>query len=451
MSIRSLQSRIRLALVATFAATPPAMADLLYFKRGGAVQLPCRREGSKVVVESPTGPIEFEAGDFRRIVPGGDPVAEWPTRLSSSRPKGSDAILAAAWWALENGLTPEAISALRDLHAADPHHEPTAGLIRMLGLVSPPLPSPDLADLTTTLGGTFSTAESPHFVLLHQGAEHEASARLDVLERVYLSFYLSFAGQGIELQRPQKKLAAAVFGKQADYLAFLTREDAGAFASTQGYYHPTRKVVISFDPRDLPSLRRRAAAIASVRDHSRLSLLIDLERRAIDLGVAAHEATHQLVAASGLAPRHDVFPTWLHEGIAGQFEVIRGGRWAGVGRANDLRLPDWRGLRPAPTLAAIVRDEGFNQGYRRDLYAAAWSLVFFLRKTRPRAFADYLDLLRATPSEPRTAHQAIELFRTSFGADLSSLEVEWVRYLRNITTPLETPAIEATRFLQTPD
>ncbi len=317
--------------------------------------------------------------------------------------------------ALENGLTPEAAEVLRGLHAADPEHEPTRALIDTLDAISPPLPAPDLAALTSSLGGTFRTKESPHFVLLTQAADADALARLDVLERVYVSFYLTFAGQGLPLRPPREKLVAAVFERRADYVGFLSREGADAFASTLGYYHPTRKAVVSFDARDLPALRNRPDAAAAGRDAARLSLLLDLERRAFDLGMAAHEATHQLAALSGLAPRHDDFPIWLHEGLAAQFEVVRGGKWAGVGRANDLRLPDWRALRPPPALSPIVRDTGFGHGYRRDLYAEAWSLVFFLRKAHPREFTRYLDLLRAPPptrvgpsdpsssSEPRSA------------------------------------------------
>jgi hypothetical protein len=445
--VDSPQKILRAALIATLVAIQPLRADLLYFQRGGAAQLPCRRAGSKVIAEAPQGPVEFAVDDFRRIVPGHDPLAEWPARLDSSRAKGSDAMTAAAWWALEHGLTPQATAALRDLHAADPKHEPTASLIHTLEAITPPLPAPDLVVFTSALGGTFQTKESSHFIVLHQGGESDISARLDVLERVYVSFYLTFAGQGIALRPPREKLAAAVFARQADYLNFLAREGAGSFASTQGYYHPTRQAVISFDPHDMPALRQRAAAIRPGREAPRLLLLLDLEQRAIDLGMAAHEATHQLVAVSGLAPRHDAFPTWLHEGLAAQFEVVRGGRWAGVGRANDLRLPDWRALTPAPPLAPIARDEGFGRGYRRDLYAEAWSLVFFLRKEHPSEFARYVDLLRSPTADAIPDRRSFELFRTSFGADLSSLEVEWHRYLRTVSTPLETaPATEGPRI-----
>ena len=78
-----------------------------------------------------------------------------------------------------------------------------------------------------------------------------------------------------------------------------------------------------------------------------------------------------------------------------QFEVIRGGRWAGIGRAHDLRLPDWRRIQPPLRLEPLVRDAGFGRGYNRDLYAQAWALVYYLRAQHPQQFLTFLDLLRA--------------------------------------------------------
>ena len=143
--------------------------------------------------------------------------------------------------------------------------------------------------------------------------------------------------------------------------------------------------------------RAEALALAErlEREIHREELLLELEWRAIDEGTAAHEMIHLLAANSGLLPRHDAFPVWLQEGIAMQFEVIRGGRWAGIGRANDLRLPDWRRIQPSPRLEPLVRDQGFGRGYQRDLYAQSWSLVFFLRSRHPSRFLTFLDLLRS--------------------------------------------------------
>ena len=172
---------------------------------------------------------------------------------------------------------------------------------------------------------------------------------------------------------------------------------------------------------------------------SRRQLLLEMDRRAIDLGTAAHEMVHQLVAVSGLAPRHDVFPAWLHEGFAAQFEVIRGGRWAGISRAHDLRLPDSRSVHPPPRLAALIRDEGFGRGYQRDLYAGSWALVYYLRERHPRRFFSYIDLLRApAQSESPGPDRTVRLFRAVFGADLESLNRDWHRSLETLETPLES-------------
>ena len=133
-----------------------------------------------------------------------------------------------------------------------------------------------------------------------------------------------------------------------------------------------------------------------------------------DDGTAAHEMIHLLAANSGLLPHHSAFPIWLQEGIAMQFEVVRGGRWAGIGRANDLRLPDWRRIQPSPRLEPLVRDLGFGRGYQRDLYAQSWSLVFFLRSRHSSQFLTFLDLLRSsddTLSELAPADRWLAVFQ----------------------------------------
>jgi hypothetical protein len=461
-----------------------AHADLIYFAKGGEVQLPATRNGTKIVVHAPGGPVEFETSDIRKIVPSNEPKLEWPTRLGTARKSGGKEQFAAAWWALENGLTPEASDLFHKIHSEDPKHEVAARLVRCLDVIAPTLDDPDQGGFLASLGGSFQTARSAHFLLFHHGNDPEIKARLDLLEHVYTTYYLSFAAQGLELPSPKKRLVGLIFASRNDYLDFLKLESATGFNTTQGYYHPTRNLVASFDPKDLPAsrsnreafeTRRRelaqwkqtiekmpASARVTVqsaggpakvvsradakawlealrRDISRLSLLLDLERRSVDLGIAAHETVHQLVANSGLAPRHDDFPVWLHEGLAAQFEVIRGGRWAGLARVHDIRLPDYRAVSPAPRLAPIVRDEGFGQGYRKDLYAESWALVYYLRKERPREFASFLDLLRAPSAIDRDhAQYALDLFRTSFGDDLSKVEGEWHRFMKTIHSPLET-------------
>ena len=165
---------------------------------------------------------------------------------------------------------------------------------------------------------------------------------------------------------------------------------------------------------------------------------MEMDRRSLELGTVAHEMIHLLVAQSGLAPRQDDFPLWLHEGLAAQFEVVRGGRWAGFGHAHDLRLPDWRKIDPPARLVPLVRDAGFGHGYQRDAYAAAWALVYYLRREHPAQFLTFLDLLRTPDPEVRPrADRTVALFGAAFGADLHRLEADWHRVMATVRTPLE--------------
>ena len=324
----------------------PRRPPLLQARR--RAQLPIHRDGSKVIVHAPSGPVTFEADDFPPDRPRWRPLAEWPARRGTRPIPGSDAILASAWWALENGLTLEATATLRDLQASDPKHEPTATLVRILDAITPPLPDPDLSSLTSALSGTFRTASSPHFLLLHQGNDIDADVRLDVLERVYTSFYLTFAGQGMALADLVKS-SSRRSSQSSPTTSLPPAQGAGAFATTQGYYHPragsSSPSTLTTCPRSANAPNRSAQAATPLR----LSLLLDLDS-------PRHRPRHgrpRERPTSSSPPRdsprrHDAFPTWLHEGLAAQFETIRGGRWAGVGRRQRPRLPDWRSLRPTP-------------------------------------------------------------------------------------------------------
>jgi hypothetical protein len=335
--------------------------------------------------------------------------------------------LTLAWRALEHGWTPDAEALVRAAHLADPGQPTVARMVAVLDRLDGVGPGcdPDLDAIHRALGGSFAAARGPHVLLLHQRSETEAAERLDLLERVVRTYYLFFAAQGIELAVPGQRLVSAWFADRRDYLALLHAEGADVFRTTLGYYHPTLQVVVTFDTRSAPLDSRRL-------------LPSDAERQAFELGTAVHEMVHLLVTRSGLEPQPGAFPLWLHEGLAMQFEVVRDGQWAGFGRAHDLRLPDWRKIDPPARLVPLVRDVGFGHGYDRSAYAAAWALVYYLRKERPREFLTLIDLFRAPDAEIRPrADRTVALVSAAFGADLHALEADWHRYMAQVRTPLE--------------
>jgi hypothetical protein len=489
-----LQDRIRIVGSAGFlmlgCTTFAARAELLYFRNGGEVQAPASIEGDRVVIELADRRYEFLHDDFRKIVSGFTPEREWNARRQQAQTRGFAARFEAAWWAITNGLGYEATDELRALHESDPAHAPTARMVAALDRLAKPVGAPELREFRMALGTSTTIAHGPHIVLLHQQADREAQDRVALLERVITSYYLFFAAEGIELRAPERRLVCAWFGEQKDYLAFLRSQGADAFATTKGYYHPTWNAVVAYDElssdrqqsgqetararRDelrqfqttvdllpfraklrvtltgeSPRTLDRAAAISLIdrleREVRREELLLDLERRAINEGTAAHEMIHLLATASGFLPRHDSFPVWLQEGLAMQFEVIRAGRWAGISRVNEPRLPDWRRIQPPPSLKPIIRDTDYGRGYRRDLYAQAWSLVYYLRVARPEQFLTFLDLLRspdASLSDLSPSDRWLSTFRRAFGPDFESLERKWHQYIAALQTPLEKHASE---------
>jgi hypothetical protein len=479
-----------LSIMSAWPAVGSSRADLVYFRKGGEAQLPLKIEGKCVKLVMPDGPIELLRNDFRAIVPGFWPEAEWEDRRRKVRNLAFADRYALAWWAIENGLTREVVAELRALHKVDPSHGPTARMVAVLDRLDRSIVDPDFAPFQRALGGEFAVVRSPHVLLLHQHSEADAQERIETLERVLLGYHLLFAAQGVELSVPRQRLVSAWFANQKDYLAFLHTQAADAFATTRGYFHPTWDAVVAFDARSTDEQRKGREALRSRREElqqlgaqvdraparSRLTikvigesartvgraeaktfiasvdreitcelLLLELDRRSIDLGTAAHEMIHQLAANTGLVSGHDGFPYWLNEGLAAQFEVIRGGRWAGISRAHDLRLPDWRKVAEPLALERLVRDAGFGHGYSRDLYAQAWALVYYLRTQRPQQFLTFLDLLRSPmasrDSQPISrSDRYFRAFERAFGPDLANLERNWRLFMNTVKTPLEQNA-----------
>lgn len=467
-----------------------ATGDLLTFKNGASVQLPAEVEGQVVRVIGPLGPQEFLLEDFRAIVPGHWPPFEWPERRELALADSPSQQLQAAWWALEHGLTDEAVSMLRSASGADSSLEPAARLVSVIDRFEQPARSPNLAALRSVLPSDLTTLENARIILLHQHSPEEAAARLDLLDRVLTSFVLTFSALGFDLQVPPEKLVAVWLAEEADYLDFIRKEAGPAFLKTRGYYHPTRRVVFAFDGRSraefqkamsrlaarLDELNRVEGSLVSVPPNGRLRvtfagdrprvfsrdeapdeinrlrretrrdiLTLELDRLQIDQAAAVHELIHQAVIATGLAPRFESFPVWLHEGIATQFEAFRGADWAGLVSPSPHRLDRWRALRTPPHLDSLLRDEGFDRGYSADHYAAAWALLYHLRSRNPHALVSLIDQLRNPGLSQTDSPPISSAFRSAIGADLTAFRLNWFDAMRSVRLPTEseTPRVSA--------
>jgi hypothetical protein len=415
-------------------AAGASRAGELEFRDGLRVEVPFRVEGEVVRIEGPDRSYAFRRGDFRTMDPAGGVQAEWARRLADSETGTAEDRHAGVIWALRHGLTREGVEALEHAAEADPSHGPTARLARVARGLEAPCPDPSEWPDIPASPPAFRSSRSDHLVMLHQATASEAEARLRVLEDVLATYYLLLADLDLRLNLPRQRLVVVWFAQRADYQAFLRREHAGAFLETEGYYHPTRHFMAFFDQRSTERAVRVRASLASrgtrrTSDTERLALLEAFRRERGELGTAAHELVHALVRDSGLAPRHETIPVWLHEGLAMQFEVVRDGRWAGVGQPHPARLDDWsRSVGRSARLARVASDADYGRGFNLALYTQAWALVRFLWTDRPETFVALLDQLRAPRLDDRDpgAIAAASLGSASM-RDPDTLDREWHR------------------------
>lgn len=458
--------KLGLAIVLTLAEG--VGAEVLRFREGGKTVLPVTEVGPDLLLHTPMGLLRFARTDFLEVLPGGTPETQWPGRRDEARKGGGKALLAAALWALDQGLVAEAEAMVREALASAPQDATTLRLFSYLDRLGPALPDPETEPLLRGLPRSMRVARGPHVLLLHQHTEAEAAERVEHLERVLKAYYLYFGSLGFELSLPDRKIPSAWVAKKADYLAFLRAEGASAFLSTRGYHHPSRGLVVSYDCRDDPERRRAQGQIgARWTDLARLAervesipisgrshidvgggstvfvdrsqarsqlmtfhrrvqieeLQFELSRREIDWAVAAHEMIHQLVAVSGLSPGHDALPGWLHEGLAMQFEAIRGGRWGGLGTPPAHRLSDYlKGSAKFRSINALLRDGGQSHGYHEARYAAAWAFVYYLRIEKNSQFVILLDSMRMPAAERGKTR---DLLTQTMGDGRQAEEARW--------------------------
>lgn len=126
--------------------------------------------------------------------------------------------------------------------------------------------------------------------------------------------------------------------------------------------------------------------------------------------VVRHEIAHQVLWNLGLQRVDQARRRWLKEGLAMQFET--------ADDANKYRLADWKTIEwptESVSLKDIVRDAtriGPGAANPQQAYAAAWGLVRYLVKAKPREFAAYL---RATGSWEKSDADCLQGFEEAFG------------------------------------
>ena len=199
----------------------------------------------------PDGKVELARDDIRKIVPGFWPATEWEHPPPASDRGGLRGTVRGRL--VGHRERADHRSGRRVAGAPSPRSEARCRSARMaavLDRLERPCIDPDFDRFQKALGIETKVARGPHVILLHQHSDAEADERIALLERVITGYHLLFAAQGVELSGPAPPAGLGLVrrSRKTTWLS-CDAEDADAFATTRGYFHPTWNAVVAFDAR----------------------------------------------------------------------------------------------------------------------------------------------------------------------------------------------------------
>jgi hypothetical protein len=176
---------------------------------------------------------------------------------------------------------------------------------------------------------------------------------------------------------------------------------------------------------------RLGSSLTEVANHS---LDRGVHPATADLPWLWHETVHQLSYSSGLLRPGVLYPIWVSEGLATNFEsgISSSGEFRSEYRPRTGRLADafQRGrLLPLKEFISLVRfrpDEGYDL---RDVYAQADGLFRFLLMRRPEQLRNYLASLSQLEPGSRSSDELHTEFVQSFGS-IEKAETDWTNFVR---------------------
>lgn len=302
-----------------------------------------------------------------------------------------------------------------------------------------PLGRDELAkSLLAELPAGFKLHQTKNYLICYNTSSAYAQWVGALYERLYAGFYNYWSRKGIELHEPEFPLVALVFDSRDSYAQFSRAELGEASRSIIGYYSLRSNRMIMYDLTGVEELK-----IVGDRGSSAARINAILSQPAAERTVATivHEATHQLAFNSGLQVRFADIPFWVSEGIAIYFESPDLGSkqgWRKIGAVNTVNLINFRKslkTRQAGAFQALLsEDKQFRDPTTAaDAYAEAWALNYFLLQTRPADYVKYLQALAEhAPLVTVEPAERVKQFQTHFGDDLTTLEAEFLRYMRGV-------------------
>jgi hypothetical protein len=347
-------------------------------------------------------------------------------------------LFAACLCALDGGpVAPRASAQGPDLQAAS-----AASLMSALGICSDHtrLAEAEAAEACTLAKNSsvsLATYGSKHFVLFCPGSDAWAQRMSGLLEKAQADFCASVRRLGLELQPPSGRLVWVCFCSTDDFDQYSRQSDQVDMSWTDGYYSArTNRVALMVPSSQAPRLGGGVELAAQAGRVAQFGPQPDGKpsgESRLDARWITHELAHQLAFNYGLQKRGVLYPLWLSEGLATNFEADNDGRF-GFGRDNRPRrrtlLNSYVQGRLTSLRRFVMQERLDNSGEaqaRRD-YAQCWGLYRFLSQERPVQLRQYLLALRNLEVGNRDGAELRREFIDAFGP-METVEADWQNWL----------------------
>lgn len=464
-------------LLAAVAAARPLPADVVVLKNGGQVEGEVTDLGDRVEVKTRRATVTFAKRDIQDIIRKKLPRQIYAEELARLKNDDAEGHFKLALYCKENELLEEYGQLLQKVLLIDPNHAQARIHAYNYRKIYQPLPVAEESEnrLVSEYGAGFRLTRSDHYVLAYSTDLAFAQTRLVFFERLYRTFYQYFEDRKFTLRLLDRRLEAVVFSSQEQFQAVAKRVAPG-LEQSGGFYAPALNRLFFFDNRNSDNaktvrdnLRKWEAHLADVREQvkraknpaqkAKLADYLDKEIskynrikregkaafEELNLAVTIHEATHQLCYNSGLLVESPNNPTWLVEGLATFFEDPD--QWVNelgaLGKVNDAYLDILRESFARDRhigLGSLVQlnTNFFSLGDDVELgYAQSWSLVHFILvgssdKYAPGLYAYLRKLSTVSVKEKVSNQQRIADLVECLGVDMSRLDDDWVRYVRDL-------------------
>jgi hypothetical protein len=410
-------------------------------------------------------------------------------------------------WSLEHGLVgrfPEVMDKLLEL---DKNHPAAVAYAQVQGALKRPAEPGEAGSWRARLveGYKLDLPDGAHYAVIHNSSgpsSEEYKSALADLENTFRGYYYWWALRGIALPVPRERQVVVVthepsdFRRLHDLLAAGPVVVDGYFARREGltvmsakrldepydaldkfssnWWHRGFKpdqVLLGKNTVGVP----RGSSPNDISDAQMLALLLKAMEAEGELATVSHDASRQIVYASGLLPRNVAAPEWVLFGLGSFFETPQQAPWPGVGAPSFYWLPlfkemkgDSKGVRfestPFDTLKMVVTDHYFrhlpppgeadtplrraHDDAVRRARTAAWGMTYFLAKEKLDALQRYLEQMSKMPRDMELSEATLmECFARAVGAldasgkpdvaRLKSIANQWYTFISNVTLESE--------------